>query len=247
MPPLIMFDLDMTLAVSKAPLTPQMADLVTRLLQKTKVAVISGGALPQFLKQVVGQLAPDVNLKDLYLLPTSGAALYEWHSGTWQKVYEKILTLEEAERIKKALIEGIGETGIIDLNSPSYGERIEYRGTQVSMSALGQLAPVEAKLKWDPDKSKRRALQEILQKRLPEFKVAMGGATTIDITQKGIDKGYGIKKLAEHLGLPVSEMLYVGDQLVPGGNDEPALHTGIKTRAVADPSETAFFISSLLS
>lgn len=52
-PPLVFFDLDGTLAQSKQPLTESMAQLLSQLLHVTRVAIISGGALPQFLSQVV--------------------------------------------------------------------------------------------------------------------------------------------------------------------------------------------------
>src|SRR3989344_8983282 len=71
MPKLIFFDLDGTLAVSKSNLTQEMAGLVAELLERTRVAVVSGGALPQFLEQVVEQLPLDANYLHLYLLPTS--------------------------------------------------------------------------------------------------------------------------------------------------------------------------------
>ncbi|MDO8624164.1 MAG: HAD-IIB family hydrolase [bacterium] len=254
MPPLVMFDLDQTLAESKQALTPQMAELLARLLTQTRVAVISGGGLPQFLKQVVEQLPPSANLSRLYLLPTSGAALYEWKSGQWSKVYEEKLSEQDAALIKEAVKTVAQETGLVDFSKPAYGERIEYRGSEVTFSALGQKAPLNEKQAWDPDKSKRRLLQKALTECLPEysiclpnFEVGMGGATSIDITKKGIDKAYGITKISEHLSIPIAEMLYVGDQLEPGGNDEAATRTAIKTHAVKNPSETAFFIASLLS
>ena len=43
---LAVFDLDGTLAESKSPLDPEMADLIDRLLNVVKVAVISGGSWP---------------------------------------------------------------------------------------------------------------------------------------------------------------------------------------------------------
>jgi phosphomannomutase len=242
-----MFDLDQTLAESKQALTQQMAELLGKLLGCTKVAIISGGGLPQFLTQVVEKLPPRAHLKNLYLLPTSGAALHEWTGSKWRTVYEETLPLADADRIKAAVRAVCAETGIVDFSKPAYGDRVEYRGSEVSFSALGQLAPLDLKQAWDPDKAKRRKLQTLLAERLPEFSVGMGGATTIDITRKGVDKAYGIKKIAAHLKLPIPEMLYVGDQLVPGGNDEPALHTEIKTHAVKNPHETAFFVASLLT
>jgi phosphomannomutase len=247
MPPLIMFDLDQTLTESKQALTPQMGELIGKLLEETRVAVISGGKLEQFLTQVVDQLPANAKIAHLYLLPTSGAAMYEWKEGRWNKIYEQFLSKEEAEHITKLIKQVCEETGLIDFSTPSFGDRIEYRGAQVTLSALGQKAPIEQKQAWDPDKAKRRILQQMLAERLPGFNVGMGGATSVDVTRVGVDKAYGIAQIAAYLSVPVEDMLYVGDQLVPGGNDEPALRTQIKTHPVKDPIETAFFITSLLS
>ena len=138
------------------------------------------------------------------------------------------------------------ESGLIDFSKPAYGERIEYRGSEVSMSALGQHAPIDEKKAWDPDHAKRRALQAALALRLPEFSVGMGGATTIDVTKRGIDKAYGIHQLCERLGISESDTLYIGDELVAGGNDEPVFKTKVETKSVKDPSETIGFITAIL-
>ena len=53
---LIVFDLDGTLAESKASLDAEMATLLSTLLGIVKVAVISGGDWPQFEKQVLANL-----------------------------------------------------------------------------------------------------------------------------------------------------------------------------------------------
>ena len=245
-PSLIVFDLDGTLAESKQPLAPKMAALVAQLLDKTKVAIVSGGALSQFLKQVVAQLPPDAKLENLYLLPTSGAALYEWKNDGWDKIYEERLSETEKDVIETAMREAAEATGLIDFSEEAWGERIEYRGGQVSLSALGQQAPIVEKKAWDPDKSKRHSLQAAIAERLPKFSVGMGGSTTIDVTKKGVDKAYGLWQLSERLQIPESKMLYVGDELVAGGNDEAVFKTAAKTRAVASPQETEAFIRSLV-
>ena len=247
MPKLIFFDLDGTLAQSKQALTSEMATLLAKLLEHTRVAIVSGGALPQFLEQVVEQLPAHTRLSNLYLLPTSGAALYAWQGSVWHKVYEERLSHQEAELIETAMREAAAETKLIDVNEKSYGERIEYRGGQVSLSALGQHASVSLKKAWDPDKSKRRALQAAIAKRLPAYHVGMGGMTTIDVNKKGIDKGYGIHQLCERLHIKESDALYVGDQLVAGGNDEAAFDTDIKTRAVDSLEDTVALIHDLLA
>jgi len=243
---LIIFDLDGTLAESKQPLTAEMAELLAKLLAETRVAIISGGALSQFLKQVVALFPPDVNLAHLYLLPTSGAALYEFQDDDWKKIYEERLSEKEKDTIEEAMRASAAETGLIDFSKPVYGERIEYRGGQVSLSALGQQAPIEEKKKWDPDHAKRHALQESLARRLPQFSVGIGGATTIDVTKRGIDKAYGVRKLCERLGIAESDALYVGDELESGGNDEAVYKTDVATKAVRTPADTTHLITDLL-
>lgn len=243
---LILFDLDGTLAESKQPLTSEMAALVAKLLARMPVAVISGGALPQFLKQVVARLPHATNLSNLYLLPTSGAALYEYRSSAWKKVYEERLSERDAHTIGAAMREAGEEIGAIDFSLPAWGERIEYRGGQVTLSALGQHAPIALKKEWDPDHAKRRALQEALAVKLPEFLVSFGGATSIDVTKRGIDKAYGLRKLCERLHLHEQDALYVGDELTPGGNDEAVFKTGAETKSVKDPADTMLLMTALL-
>lgn len=255
-PKLVMFDLDNTLAESKAPLTSEMAGLVAELLARTKVAVISGGALPQFVNQVVNRLPADAHKSNLYILPVSGAALYEFCDvpppataiNCWGKIYEEHIPESDAAAIEAAIDAGVAESGVIDPAAQTYGPRTEYRGGEVTFSALGQQAPVEEKKAWDPDHAKRIALQAAIAKHLPAgYEARMGGATSIDINKEGVDKAYGIRQLAKRLGLAEKDMLYVGDELVANGNDETVFKTQAATKQVANPGETAAFIRELLA
>lgn len=241
-----MFDLDGTLTESKQPLSREMAGALSRLLTVTKVGIISGGALPQFLLQVVEQLPADARLENLYLLPTSGAALFEYRNGDWQKVYEERLSEKDAAHIAEVIRAAAKETGVLDFSSPSWGERIEYRGSQVTLSALGQQAPIIEKKRWDPDRAKKRALQEVIARDLPDFSVKIGGTTSIDVTMQGIDKAYGVRRLCERLGIPEPDALYVGDELGKDGNDEAVFKTAVETHEVSSPEDTRAFIESFL-
>ncbi len=246
-PKLVMFDLDGTLAESKQPITAPMAERLTELLAKTRVAVISGGALPQFLSQVVEQLPSEANRSNLYLLPTSGAALYEYIDNNWKKIYEELLSDTDAISIEAVLRAAGTETGHINFSEPSYGERIEHRGAQVTLSALGQQAPIDEKMAWDPDRTKRVALHAHISKHLPTFSVKIGGKTSIDVTKQNIDKAYGIRKLCERIGVSESDTLYVGDELRSGGNDEAAYKTAVETHPVTNPEDTMSLIRKLVS
>ena len=74
---LVVFDLDGTLAESKASIDPEMAKLLRNLLGTVKAALISGGDWPQFEKQVLAHLGPDCNLENLSILPTCGTKFYQ--------------------------------------------------------------------------------------------------------------------------------------------------------------------------
>ncbi|HEX8946870.1 MAG TPA: plasma-membrane proton-efflux P-type ATPase [Candidatus Paceibacterota bacterium] len=247
MPDCIVFDLDSTLAKSKQPIEPAMAAALTRLLACIKIAVISGGKLEQLTKQVADRLPPHAARGNLFLLPTSGAALYAYRTGTWTRIYQEALSPDEAASIRAALLSANEETHTVDFGTPAHGERIEFRGSQVSFSALGQEAPLAEKLAWDPTRAKREALRAALAPRLPGFEVRIGGTTTIDITKKGIDKAYGVRRLSEHLHVPIDRMEYVGDQLYEGGNDAVVTATGIPTHAVTDPTDTLQYLTPLLA
>jgi phosphomannomutase len=241
---LVVFDLDGTLAESKSPLDAEMAGLLGRLLEVAKVAVVSGGDWPQFEKQILSNLPLGDRLADLSLLPTCGTKFYRYE-GTWRKIYSEDFTTEEKERIAKALGKALSAAG----SSPerTWGEVVEDRGSQITFSALGQQAPLAEKAKWDPDFEKRRKIQFTLDTLIPEFSVRLGGSTSIDVTKQGIDKAYGIRKLAQILGMGIPEMLFVGDALFPGGNDYPAKEAGVASIQVAGPHETKRVVETILA
>src|SRR5580692_9389854 len=212
---LVIFDLDGTLADSKSAIDAEMARLLDRLLGLVKVAVISGGDWRQFEGQVLAHLDHDERLQNLSLLPTCGTRFYRY--GThWELLYAEDFTEAQRRKVFDSLQRAIAQEGE---GEKVWGEIIEDRGSQITYSGLGQLAPLEAKKKWDPDFAKRRKMTAILETLIPEFSVRVGGATSIDITQQGIDKGYGIHKLRDVLRIGIHEMLYIGDALFPGGND----------------------------
>ncbi len=241
---LIVFDLDGTLAKSKSALDDEMGTLLARLLSVVKVAIISGGDYPQFEAQVLGKLPKESNLSNLALLPTSGTKFFQYQNG-WQRLYSDDLSDDDKKKIEGALERAVAESGFQP--EQSWGERIEDRGTQITYSALGQEAPLEEKSKWDPDFAKRKQIQAILEKTLPDFSVRLGGTTSIDVTRPGIDKAYGIHKLRDVLGVPIAQMLFVGDAIFPGGNDYPALQAGAESIQVRDPEETKRVIETIVA
>jgi len=231
---LIVFDLDGTLAESKAPLDAEMAGLLHALLGIVKVAVISGGDWPQFEKQLLSNLPHDQRLVNLSLLPTCGTKFFQY-TGDWTKLYSEDFTADEKTQIVSALERAVGVAGF--KVERVWGEVIEDRGSQMTFSALGQQAPIEEKSKWDADFAKRKKIKAILDTSIPQFSVRMGGATSIDVTKPGIDKAYGIRKLRDLLGISMRAMMFIGDALFVGGNDYPVKEAGVVSIPVRGPRE----------
>ena len=241
---LIIFDLDGTLAESKAALDAEMAGLLGKLLGIVKVAVISGGNWPQFERQVLSQFPRDKNLRNLSILPTCGTKFYQYESA-WKKLYSEDFTTGEKEKIIRSLQEVSDHSGF--KAETVWGEVIEDRGSQITFSALGQKAPLEEKKKWDPDFTKRKKMKESLDQLIPVFSVRLGGTTSIDVTKPGIDKAYGIRKLRDTLGIGIDEMIFVGDALFPGGNDYPAKEAGAESIQVRDPEEAKRVVEAIIA
>ena len=243
---LIIFDLDDTLAPSKSSIDEEMAGLLAKLLEVKKIAVMSGGSLQRLELQILQNLScSEALLGNLFLFPTCATSFLRYQNGSWHVVYKEELSAEEKETITKAL-----EDAILHVDFPSekiYGARVEDRGTQVTFSGLGQDAPLELKRTWDESGARRRSIADILMQSIPEYSVRIAGTTSIDITRKGIHKGYGVTQIEKHLGIRRDRMLFVGDALSPEGNDYPVKEAGVDCVEVSGPEETKEKIREILS
>lgn len=244
-PRAVLFDLDNTLADRMEGPTPEMVAAFSQLLERLPCAIITAASIERIERLVLSALPADAKKENLYLLPDMAGTGYRWEGG-WKPFYEDLLTPEESAHILEELKRAVEETGIIK-DAPQQGERYEAHRAQVIFTALGLEAPKAEKEAWDPDQEKRKKLIEVLQPRLPGFDIYIGGRTTIDIARHGIDKGYGVRKFAAYLGCEPREMLFVGDELYPGGNDAVVIPTGIEVRQIANPAETLAVIRDLLT
>ncbi len=241
---LIAFDLDGTLAESKQPLGEPMGEALADLLGVAHVAVISGGDWPQFEKQVASRLPERADRSRLWLMPTTGTKLYRYDRA-WAAEYAELFDDAQKRAILAAFDASLEATGFVP--ERTWGERIEDRGSQITFSALGQQAPLDAKEHWDPDFAKRKVIQADLRERLPGMSINMGGATSIDITREGVDKAYGLRKLSAASGIAIEAMMFIGDAIFPGGNDYPAKEMGMDTVRVRDPEETLSVIAAIVA
>lgn len=244
---LIIFDLDGTLTESKADIDKERASLLARLLETKKVVVIGGGKFEQFQRQLLSKLlVSEEFLVNLFLFPVTATTFYKYKNNEWTEIYNQNFSDEERKKILSALGKTLEK---LNYKHPEkiYSELVEDRGSQITFSALGQEAPTNLKEKWNKENSDVRAkIEEVLQKYLPDMEVKVAGLTSIDITRKGIDKGYGIRQMEKYLNISFEDMLFVGDNFSHEGNDEPVLKTGVLCFEVRDVEDTKKLIEYLL-
>ena len=155
---LIGFDLDNTLANSRKPMLPDVAARFSELTRHIDVAVITGGRWELVVSQIIDVLGSHACKANLHLMPTSGTRYYRWVQGAWKRVFSHDLTEDQCARASASLERRARELGMWPEHV--WGERIENRGSQITLSVLGQQAPLEAKQAFDPDGSLKRRLAQ---------------------------------------------------------------------------------------
>lgn len=243
---LVAFDLDDTLAPSKSAISGSMALAMRDLLDVVDVCVISGGQWLQFETQVIAHLGASASQAErLHIMPTCGTRYLRHTAEGWQPVYEHLLSVGQRAHIADLLAREARALGLWE--DITWGEVIEDRGSQITFSALGQEAPLEAKRAWDPTGEKRIALARAVTPQLPDLEVRAGGSTSVDVTPAGVDKAFGMRALAEVTGIPLEDMVFVGDRLDPDGNDYPVKALGVRCIETTGPEMTVEIIEEIVS
>ena len=247
---LIIFDLDNTLTKSKETIDEEMSELFFKLLKEKKVAVISGGSMAQMEKELIFLLKIDSNFSNLHIFPTDGTAYFAWSikNGKWEMIYQEAMSGKDKIKIIDAFSKVLKEIDFYTkyAREDDWGELIEDRVSSITFSALGQNAPLNIKEKWVCDQKKRLEIKKMLEKVIPEFEIGVAGTTSIDVTAKGQNKAYGIEKMVEYLKVPKNEMIFIGDSLFAGGNDNPVINTGVNAISVKNPEETKDLIKKII-
>lgn len=236
-----MFDLDNTLSESRSCIDAEMAELICALLDKMSVAVISGASFSYFDKQLLSQLSCNIKFNQLFILPTSGAELWTYKENKWNTIYRDVMP----DDLKRKAIDTVMH--VASPTDQDVEKHIDDRGTQITYARMGASKSMEEKKRYDPDQSKRRKLISEIKDLLPEFSLRIGGTSSIDITLKGIDKSFGIKRLFSFIGMDPHNAVFIGDALYDGGNDESVKNIeGVRIIETSGPKHTKNLIKGLI-
>lgn len=215
------FDMDHTVTPARQPMREDMHKLLME--SGMDIVIVSGATIEQISRQI-GDLS-------CYRLGQNGNhALSPRGDELWR------FTLSEAHKVE--IMEHITLlTGSLDHELNEDWAPIEDRGGQITFSPLGNTAPYELKMVYDPDVTKRFRMLEVHPFTSNELVVKIGGSTSFDYIHKDHHKGTNVARLIDQLGWKRDECVYYGDGLYPGGNDEAVIGV-IDTIAVKDDHDT---------
>lgn len=196
--------MDKTVAPSRQPMLPEMYELLNELVHD--VTLVSGQLSEKIAWQSNNVNAAYLGQNGNHAVDIDGTEL--WHTPLTDQ--ERAEVMAHIHMLLAALPEQ---------PQPEHNP-IEDRGAQITFSPVGNTAPVELKLPYDPDKKKRFALLEQFPLQSETMMVVIGGTTSLDYIPKQRHKGTNVKRYIEHKGWNPDECVYYGDGLYPGGNDE---------------------------
>ena len=207
---LVAFDLDGTLTQHKSKLSAEHTAVLEALAKKYKLLMVGAGMCMRIFNQM-NQFPIDV-------LGNYGLQYAEYNAETKELEIKENNTLpcdrESVEKRVTMLREKYGFTDFV-------GENVEYHASGcVTFPILGTKADLADKLAFDPDRKKRRAIYEDVKATFPEYTVFVGGSSSFDMAPAPFNKYYALAKYCEERGIKHSEVVYVGDDYGPGGNDE---------------------------
>jgi len=216
----IIADVDDTICESCQQVWPEMAEQMSNLINKGyQFAFISGTKVADLQNMISSKLN-----EEHHILGTTGTNYtHIGKEGQAEIKYNLNFNDEEKKEIILAFERLIERYNIQSMTTKE--DQLQDRDSQITLSAIGRHAPSEMKKNYDSDGKIRLNWIEFLKQELGEEKYdfKVGGTTSIDVTRKGLDKEWGIRKFADFKGIKLSEILFFGDKLYPGGNDHAAI------------------------
>ena len=207
---LIAFDLDGTLTQHKTPLAQPNLGVLDSLGEKYKLLMVGAGMCSRIFRQMNGY--------PIDIIGNYGMQFCTYNAET--KAMDKVFDMhapcdrESVERRITALRERFGYTEYT-------GDNVEYHDSGcVTFPLLGTKADIAAKLAFDPDRSKRKPLYPAVRDAFPDYTVFIGGSSSFDFAPFPYNKYYALDKYCAEYGYSHDEVVYVGDDYGPGGNDE---------------------------
>lgn len=231
---LIAMDLDGTLTQHKTPLSKENRAALSALAEKYKLIMMGAGQVLRIYNQL--EKFP------LDIVGNYGLQEGRLIDGEMKIIRDLTFPCDRAsvEQRVSFLREKHGYTVFA-------GDSVEYHPSGcITFPLLGTKANSEDKLKFDPDRAKRRKIYDEVCSVFSDYEVFVGGSSSFDMAPKPYNKYYALDRYAAENGLSHSEICYIGDDYGLGGNDESVYKSDILFLTIDDYTEFPKVIAPLL-
>ena len=232
----IAMDLDGTLTQHKTPLSQEHREVLTRLSQKYKLLMAGAGQAMRVFNQLGG-------------FPIDVLGSYGMQYGVYNPETKTL------DIVRNIVAECDRETVTAKVNAlrEKYGFT-EYRGDSVEFHAsgcvtfpiLGTKAIQEDKLAFDPDRTKRRKIYADVVETFSDYCVFVGGSSSFDMAPRPYNKYHALDLYCKEHGLTHDQVVYIGDDYGPGGNDESVYQSDFEFICVDDYRQFPELVACLL-
>ena len=207
----VAMDLDGTLTQHKQPLTPENHEALMQLKARYRLVMAGAGQVMRVYNQL-GQFPVDA------IIGNYGLQYAIRNSETGELETQRGLVFPcERESVDARVTMLRKKYGFTEFR----GENVEFHPSGiVTFPILGTKAIQEDKLAFDPDRSIRRKIHQIVIDTFPEYVVFVGGSSSFDMAPAPYDKAYALAEYCREHGIAHDEVVYVGDDYGQGGNDE---------------------------
>ena len=221
---LVAFDLDGTLTQHKEPLGEENRRVLDALAQRYRLVMVGAGQAGRIFRQMSGYPMDIIGNYGLQY------ARYDAQSGELQMVRDLQLPCdrESVERRIAVLRQRFGYEDFA-------GESVEYHPSGcVTFPVLGTKAQQADKLAFDPERTKRRAVYDLVVQAFPEYHVFVGGSSSFDMAPRPYNKYHALDEYCRQRGITHDQVVYMGDDYGQGGNDESVYLSDIPFITVDD-------------
>lgn len=233
---LVAFDLDGTLTQHKTKLDDKNRTVLNALQEKYKLLMIGAGTVPRIFEQL--------NHYPIDIIGNYGLQYGVYNHGTGDYNLVRNIKLNcNRSNVEKRICELREKLGYTNFS----GKSVEFHDSgSITFPLLGTTAELSDKLNFDPERAKRRADLQHVVEAFPEYNVFIGGSSSYDLVPKPYNKYYALDEYCKEHGLDHSEVVYVGDDYGPGGNDESIYISDFNFIPVDDYTKLGEYLKPLL-
>jgi len=205
----VAFDLDGTLTQHKTKLSSKNRAVLEKLSEKYKLLMVGAGTC----KRIFNQMDFPIDIIGNYGMQY---AKYNPDRCDIDIVRDEIRPIDK-DTIEKKVAVLREKYGFTEFS----GDNVEYHPSGcITFPILGTKANQEDKLAFDPDRTKRRKIYNDVVNTFSDYVVFIGGSSSFDMAPKPYNKAYALDLYCKENGIRHDEVVYVGDDYGPGGNDE---------------------------